>query len=97
MTTPAWQPWSDDPVARETGISFDRTPAGPIHAPPGHFRVCAFHIDFDERPVCFVDVPTLEEAEAIRAALPQDSGGFNVDYGIVYAEDGTMHGTPPWA
>ena len=95
-TTVDWKPWSDDPVARATGVSFNRTPAGKIAAPPAQFRVCAWHIDFDERPVCYVDVDSSSIAEAIAEAL-QANCRFNVDYACVYDERGVqIHSGRPW-
>lgn len=93
---PKWMAWTDDPVARKTGISFDRTPAGAIVAPAGRFRVCAYHIDFDERPTCYVDVDTLEEAMALCADVGESQTGFNVDFAIAYDDTGTQHGKAPW-
>jgi hypothetical protein len=86
----AWRPWSDDPVAARTGVSFDRTPSGPILAPPGRFRVCAYHVDFDERPTCWRDVATLQEAARICASLPAERGGWNVDYAMAFDETGSV-------
>ena len=91
-----WHAWNDDPVARETGITFDRTPAGPIVAPAGRFRVCAYHVDFDERPVCFQDADSLEAAEALARDVSEATTGFNVDFALVYDDQGTQHGRPPW-
>lgn len=92
---PSWTDWDDDPVAKATGITFNRTPAKNIKAPPGRFRVCAYHVDFDERPVCFVDVATLEEAERIWDGLPSNCS-LNVDYGVIYDERGRQLKGAPW-
>lgn len=94
MTT--WISWIDDPIARATGITFDRTPADDIVAPAGRFRVCAYHIDFDERPTCYADVDTLEEAQALATQVNETLTGFNVDYALVYDDQGRRHGRRPW-
>jgi hypothetical protein len=92
---PAWQRWDDDPLAAATGISFNRTPQDEIRAPQGKLRVCAYHIDFDERPVCFVDVTNLAEAQRIIDDLHKLCG-FNVDYALAYDDAGQRIGKPPW-
>ncbi len=84
-----WRLWDDDPVARATGISFNREPAGEIRAPAGMLRVCAWHIDFDERPVCYVDVATLAEARRVIDGLSRNCR-FNVDYASAFDERGAM-------
>ncbi len=96
---PDWQRWGGpDPVAEKTGISFDRTPAGEIRAPEGRFRVTAWHIDFDERPTCYVDVDTLDEAKRINDDLSNQRDGWNVDYASVWDDRGEfIYGGPPWA
>jgi hypothetical protein len=48
-----WLNWVSDPLIEQTGMTFDRTQSGPIIAPIGKFRVCASHIDFDERATCW--------------------------------------------
>ena len=91
-----WNPWDDDPVARATGVSFNRELAGKIQAPAGCVRVCAWHIDFDERPVCCVDVSTLAEAVAIADGL-SDNCAYNVDFASAYDERGEMvHSGRAW-
>lgn len=90
-----WRRWDNDPVAAATGVSFDRTEAGPIHAPKSMFRVCAYHIDFDERPVCYVDVASLAEAERITSGLSRLCD-FNVDYAFAYDDAGRRVTDPPW-
>ncbi len=94
-TRMAWQRWTTDPVAAATGVSFDRSPAGEIRAPTGLLRVCAYHIDFDERPVCYVDVATLAEAEQLCEALGERCR-FNVDYALIYDERGEQLNRRPW-
>jgi hypothetical protein len=74
----------------QAGISFDRTPAGPIRAQSGHYRVCAWHIDRDERPTCFMDVATLDEAAFVCAHLDACRGGWNVDRAAAFDAAGTV-------
>jgi len=75
-------------------------PWDPVHcqrrAPASRFRVCAFHIDFDERPTCYVDVATLERAEAITMNLSDLRAGRNVDYATIYDDQGEHRGHGPW-
>lgn len=92
----AWKPWTVDPVAEATGVSFDRTPAGEIKAPAGQLRVCAYHVDWDERPVCYVDVAELAEARRIGERLTKLCK-YNVDYVDVHDETGAIvHTTCLW-
>ena len=53
-------------------------------------------LDFDERPVCFQDVDTLEVAESLARDVSESTTGFNVDFSLVYDDQGTQHGRPPW-
>ena len=65
-----WIGWVQDPLIATHGVTFDRTPAGLIVAPAGKVRVCAWHMDFDERPTCYLDVETADEArEWVKARL----------------------------
>lgn len=89
-TAPRWQRWVKDPLIERAGFSADRTPAAAIRAPAGRWRVCAWHIDFDERPVCFQDVATLAEAQAICADLPAACPAWNVDYARAYDDRGAV-------
>lgn len=89
-------PWTHWGAASPSGVSFDRTPSGPIRAPEGRYRVCAYHIDFDERPVCYVDVDTEARARAVAENLHDDSGGYNVDYACVFDAKGKQLVGPPW-
>ena len=91
-----WLPWSSDPLAAATGVSFDRTPAKDIRAPAGKIRVCAYHIDHDERPTCYVDVDTLEQAEQICAQLGDLRGTKNVDFAVAYGPAGERVAKGPW-
>ena len=90
-----WQRWDNDPVAAATGISFNREPAGLIRAPKSMFRICAYHIDWDERPVCYVDVGSLAEAEQICARL-FELCRYNVDYALTYDDTGAQVTARPW-
>ena len=91
MSSPiAWRSWLEDPIAEQTGVSFDRTPAASIRAPASKVRVCAYHIDFDERPTAYVDLDSLAEAEHLCANLSQLCGSFNVDYAIAYDARGKV-------
>jgi hypothetical protein len=84
-------------VARATGITFDRTPAGKITAPEGKFLVCAYHVDFDERPTCTLVVNLLQEANHIGAHL-HTACRWNVDFVTVYDDKGKVRSTTcPWA
>ena len=84
-----WKAWptDDSDLAKAAGVSFDRTPAGRIVAPPGMIRVCAYHIDFYERPTWSVDVATHAEAIAICDDLPSCSPG-NVDFAMAWDDNG---------
>ncbi|MEM6996248.1 MAG: hypothetical protein AAF721_37420 [Myxococcota bacterium] len=92
----AWIAWQTDPVTEATGITFDRTPAGTIAAPPGRVRVCAYHVDWEERPVCYVDVNSVDEATAIAAAAPESLNPYNADYVVAYDERGAICVQRPW-
>jgi hypothetical protein len=91
-----WKGWVDDPLIAKAGITFDRTPSGPILAPKGRYRVCAYHIDFDERPTCWLDVETLAEAKHVCERLGETCAGWNVDYAVAYDDAGRMVVAPPW-
>jgi hypothetical protein len=82
-----WLGWAKDPIAEKHGVSFDRTPAGVIRAPAGQFRVCAYHIDFDERPTCYTDVATIEEAAELCARLGEHCT-WNVDFASAFDDQG---------
>lgn len=81
-----WIPWIDDPRTKGTGLIIDHTPAGPIHAPKGKVRVCLYHIDFDERPTCYLDVNSIREAVFICDHFHACRGGWNVDYALAFDE-----------
>ncbi len=83
----AWQSWVKDPLLQTHGLTFDRTPSGVIKAPAGRVRVCAWHMDFDERPTCFLDVANIEEASHIVETL-LDSCGWNVDFATAHNDQG---------
>lgn len=82
-----WVSWVRDPMLEAHGITFDRTPSGVIVAPQGKVRVCAWHIDFDERPTCYLDVMSVDEARAICADLPE-ACGWNVDFATAHDDVG---------
>ena len=82
-----WIGWVRDPLIATLGLTFDRTPAGRIVAPAGHVRVCAWHADFDERPTCYLDVASVEEARAICADLFA-ACGWNVDFATAHDDAG---------
>ncbi len=81
-----WIGWVKDPVASSAGLIVDHTPSGPTPAPPGKVRVCAYHIDFDERPTCYLDVNSIREAEFICANFQVCIGDWNVDYAMAWDE-----------
>jgi hypothetical protein len=83
-----WQSWGNDPLVERAGITFDRTPSGPIIAPAGKFRVCAYHIDWDERPTCWLDVDTRAEAIYVCENLCEAAGDRNVDVAVAYDDTG---------
>lgn len=85
-----WESWSQDPLIKKAGISFDRTPADEIKAPPGHFRVCAYHVDWDERPTFYMDVALKAEAEFIVENFHDVASGMNVDFAVAYDEHGKI-------
>ena len=82
-----WVGWVKDPLIASAGLTFDRTPSGLIVAPAGRMRVCAWHMDFDERPTCYLDVASAEEARAICAGL-FDACGWNVDFATAHDDAG---------
>lgn len=82
-----WLVWAKDSIAERHGVSFDRTPAGTIKAPAGQFRVCAYHIDFDEHPTCYTDVATIAEAAELCARL-HDHCKSNVDFASAFDDQG---------
>lgn len=81
-----WQSWVDDPAASAAGVIVDHTPSGPIKAPNGKVRVCLYHIDFDERPTCYLDVNSIREAEFICDNFDTCKGDWNVDYAMAWDE-----------
>lgn len=85
-----WRGWIDDPRIARAGVTFDRSPADDIQAPRHLFRVCAYHIDFDERPTCYRDVATLEIAKAICTDLNAHCPRWNVDYAVAYDDHGRI-------
>jgi hypothetical protein len=84
-----WTGWVQDTNIETYGFTFDRTPAGLIMAPAGRVRVCAWHADFDERPTCYLDVDTVEEAEQICGAL-HAACSWSVDYASAHDADGGL-------
>lgn len=90
-----WVGWVQDPLIATHGITFDRTPAGLIAAPAGKVRVCAWHADFDERPTCFLDVETADEARAICADL-SEACGWNVDFATAHDDAGGVVVAAPY-
>lgn len=83
-----WVSWVRDPMLETHGITFARTLAGLIVAPQGKVRVCAWHMDFDERPTCYLDVASVEEARAICTDL-FEACGWNVDFATAHDEAGS--------
>ncbi|MEO1659836.1 MAG: hypothetical protein AAFR51_02525 [Pseudomonadota bacterium] len=81
-----WQAWVDDPRTDGTGLIIDHTPSGPIQAPPNKVRVCLYHIDFDERPTCYLDVNSKAEATFICEHFHACRGNWNVDYALAFDE-----------
>lgn len=91
-----WIGWVNDPLIESAGMTFDHRPAKDISAPSGLFRVCAYHIDFDMRPTSYQDLSSLHDAKLICKHLLECRGPWNVDYAVVFDEDGMMveSGTP---
>ena len=90
-----WIGWVKDPLIASAGITFDRTPAGEIVALKGLVRVCAWHMDFDERPTCYLDVESAEEARAICARL-FEACGWNVDFATAHDDAGAVIVAAPY-
>jgi hypothetical protein len=90
-----WQSWVKDPMLEKHGLTFDRSPAGVIKAPPGRVRVCAWHTDFDERPTCFLDVATADEARHVCENL-FEACGWNVDFATAHDEAGAERVARPY-
>lgn len=84
-----WKSWSANPVASAAGLIVDHTPSGPIFAPDDKIRVCLYHIDFDQRPTCYLDVNSVREAEFICENFSECRGDWNVDYALAYDSTGT--------
>jgi hypothetical protein len=82
-----WAHWVKDRLLETHGLTFDRTPAGVIRAPAGKVRVCAWHMDFDERPTCWLDVDSEAEARLVCANLA-DACGWSVDFATAHDEHG---------
>jgi hypothetical protein len=90
-----WVGWVKDPLIASAGMTFDRTPSGPIVAPEGQVRVCAWHMDFDERPTCFLDVASADEAQAICSEL-FEACGWNVDFATAHDDAGGIIVAAPY-
>lgn len=88
-----WRPWIDDPMAEQSGVSFDRTDAGVIRAAAGRVLLCAWHIDRDERPTCWMDVASLAEALHVRDHFAAACTG-NVDVLTLHDAEGGRIGEP---
>ena len=84
-----WRHWVKDPLLASHGLTFDRTPAGPIIAPPGHIRVCGWNTDFDERPTCWMDVSSLAEAQHVCGNFAA-ACDWNVDYPTAHDGSGAV-------
>lgn len=82
-----WTSWVIDPRTEGTGLIIDHTPSGPVHAPEGKIRVCLYHIDFDERPTCFLDVNSAREAQFICDNFHVSRGDWNVDYALAFDQN----------
>ena len=76
-----------DPLLAAHGLTFDRTPAGVINAPRGQIRVCAWHMDFDERPTCYLDVVSVDEARWLFENF-DSACGWNIDFVTAHDEAG---------
>lgn len=85
----SWKQWgTPDPEAEQRGFKLGPDePAGKICAPAGRFRVCAYHIDWDEQPRCYVDVSDERDARQIANGVPGNTS-HNVDYAVVFNENG---------
>lgn len=90
-----WTGWVKDPLIESRGLTFDRTPAETIVAPRGMVRVCAWHMDFDERPTCYLDVVSADDARAICAGLVE-ACGWNVDFATAHDEAGGVIVAAPY-
>ena len=85
-----WIGWVGDDLIERAGITFDRTPADNIAPPEGMYRVCAYHIDFDERPTSYQDTASKSDAEFICTNLADCRGAWNVDYAVAFDENGEI-------
>lgn len=84
-----WTGWVKDPRLATHGLTFDRTPAGPIVAPQGMVRVCAWHADFDERPTCYLDLASEAEAQWVCVNV-EVACGWNVDFATGHDDAGRL-------
>lgn len=57
-------------------------------AEPGRALICAYHIDFDERPSWWIEVDTPEEARHICEHFEVARGDHNVDFCVAYDDQG---------
>ena len=90
-----WIGWVKDPLIASAGLTFDRSPAVAIIAPAGKVRVCAWHMDFDERPTCYLDVASAEEARLICQNLCE-ACGWNVDFATAHDDAGDVIVSAPY-
>lgn len=88
--TDRWQSWVQDPRTAGNGLIIDHTPSGSVYAPDGKVRVCLYHIDFDERPTCYLDVNSAREATFICENFDACRGNWNVDYAIAWDDRAEM-------
>jgi len=90
-----WTGWVKDLLIETHGLTFDRTAAGKIVAPPGKVRLCAWHMDFDERPTCYLDVVSVDEARVICAGVVE-ACGWSVDFATAHDDAGEVIVAPPY-
>jgi len=90
-----WVGWVKDPLIARAGVTFDRMLAGSIIAPPGKVRVCAWYVDFDERPTCYLDVDGAEEARRVCAGL-FEACVWNVDFATAHDDVGGVIVAAPY-
>lgn len=69
---PRWQRWAGADTVAEQG----------------RILICAYHIDFDERPSYWIEVDSAEEARHICDRFDEARGGHNVDFAVAYDDTG---------
>ena len=79
---------SDFPNAAFYSLRWQNWAGADTAAEPGRFLLCAYHIDFDERPTVWMEVDSREEAVYICEHFEVARGEHNVDFCVAYDDRG---------